>query len=222
MLPNESKLRSPRAAAIAGIVFALLSIAREVLVRRAFPDDLLVGTEWLAAERGELSLAISLIPFAGIAFLWFMAVVRDRMGHYEDQFFSMLFFGSGLLYLATTFVSAAVAGSALILYAVDHEQSYLGSGIYSLSLIIASQLNTVFAMRMAGMFMFVLGTIWLRTKVMPRWLAWVTYLIALALFISMNFTFWIFLVFPIWVLLVSIAILVQNYRQRTEQQPAAE
>jgi len=69
-----------------------------------------------------------------------MGVMRDRLGHLEDQFFSTLFFGSGLLYLAMTFASAAITGGIL----------------------------TVYAMRMAGMHMIVLGTIWMRTQIMPR------------------------------------------------------
>lgn len=218
--PNEqvhgllppSKLRSPRAAAVAGIAFALLSITSDILIRLSFPDNLLAPADYLPAEAQEITLAMSLVPFAGIAFLWFVAVVRDRMGNQEDQFFSTLFFGSGYLYLGTTFVAAALAGGALVLYASDPDLSVAGSGIYPLALTVANRLNSVFAMRMAGMFMFVLGTIWLRTGVLPRWLALVTYLVAVVLFISMNITLWVFLVFPAWVFVVSVAILVQNYR----------
>ena len=36
------------------------------------------------------------MPFAGIASLWFMGVVSDRIGFLEDQFFSTVFFDSGL------------------------------------------------------------------------------------------------------------------------------
>ena len=54
-----------------------------------------------------------LMPFAGIAFLWFIGVVRDGFGRYEDKFFSSVFMGSGLLFLAMTFVSSAV-GAGLV------------------------------------------------------------------------------------------------------------
>jgi hypothetical protein len=55
-------------------------------------------------------LALYLVPFAGIAFLWFIGVLRDRLGELEDRFFATVFFGSGLLFLAMLFASAAVAG----------------------------------------------------------------------------------------------------------------
>ena len=46
-------------------------------------------------------------PFAGIAFLWFIGVLRNRVGALEDQFFSTVFLGSGLLFVASLFASAA-------------------------------------------------------------------------------------------------------------------
>ena len=50
-----------------------------------------------------------LAPFAGIMFLWFVAVVRDQIGEREDRFFATVFFGSGLLFVALLFAAAAVA-----------------------------------------------------------------------------------------------------------------
>ena len=54
-----------------------------------------------------------LMPFAGIAFLWFIGVVRDGFGRFEDKFFSSVFIGSGLLFLAMMFVASAVVGAGL-------------------------------------------------------------------------------------------------------------
>jgi hypothetical protein len=58
----------------------------------------------------------------------------------------------------------------LILYASDPDLT-IGSDVYSLTIAISNRLNAVYAMRMAGASMIVLGTIWVRTRVMPRWLA---------------------------------------------------
>jgi hypothetical protein len=212
----RSELRTPRAAAIAGILFAVLYGTSWILIRLSIPADALEASDWLDHQAKNLSLAMSLIPFAGISFLWFMGVVRDRMGRQEDQFFSTLFFGSGYLYLGMTFASAAVAGGSLALYALGPDLP-VGSGVYSLALIVSNRLNSVYAMRMAGAFMTALGTIWVRTGVMPRWLALVTYLLAAVLLISIGFTPWVVLVFPAWVLTISVAILVLNYRRTHEQ-----
>jgi hypothetical protein len=213
----ERQLKTPRAAAIAGILFAALYSTSWVLIRLSIPGDALEASDWLAQQAKNLSLAMSLIPFAGISFLWFMGVVRDRMGHHEDQFFSTLFSGSGYLYLGLTFAAAAAIGGILVLYASD-PGLLTDSGIYSLALVISNRLNTVYAMRMAGAFMTVLGTIWVRTGVMPRWLAFVTYLLAAVLLISIGFTPWVVLVFPAWVLAISVAVLILNYRRTYDQE----
>ena len=213
----QRKLRTPRAAAIAGILFALLFGTSWLLIRLALPAETLEPSAWLEQRAKHLSLAMSMIPFAGISFLWFMGVVRDRMGRQEDQFFSTLFFGSGYLYLGMTFASAAMIGGALVLSASDLDL-LTGNGVFSLALTVSNRLNTVYAMRMAGAFMFVLGTIWVRTGVMPRWLALVTYLLAAVLLISIGLTPWVVLVFPAWVLMISLAILVLNYRRTHDQE----
>jgi hypothetical protein len=148
----QRQLRTPRAAAIAGILFAVLFGTSWVLIRLSIPADALDASDWLDQQAKNLSLAMSLIPFAGLSFLWFMGVVRDRMGRQEDQFFSTLFFGSGYLYLGLTFVSAAAIGGVLILYASDPDM-LIGRGVYSLALVISNRLNSVYAMRMAGAFM---------------------------------------------------------------------
>lgn len=210
---SKRMLRTPRAAAVAGIIFAVLLGTSHVLIQLSVPADLLDTSEWLDDQAKTISLALSLVPFAGISFLWFMAVVRDRMGHLEDQFFSTLFFGSGYLYLGMTFASAAIASGILTLYTSEPDM-LIGSEVYALSRIVINGISSIYAIRMAGMFMFVLGTIWVRTQVMPRWLAFVTYALALVLLISIGFTPWVILVFPAWVFVISVYILILNYRVR--------
>jgi len=85
------RLTTPRAAAIAGILFGVLFAASLILLRSAIPADPYAGTEWIEHGAPRISLALDLIPFAGIAFLWFIGVVRDRLGRYEDQFFQAFF-----------------------------------------------------------------------------------------------------------------------------------
>lgn len=104
------RLRAPRAAAIAGILFSVLLIASFVLLRRSVPADPLEAGAWLRTRSRLVVVALNLLPFAGIAFLWFTGVLRDRLGDREDRFFATVFLGSGLLFLAMLFFSAAVAG----------------------------------------------------------------------------------------------------------------
>ena len=206
------ELRTPRAAAITGILFAVLFATSYFLIMYRAPGNSSDVADWLARDGETVRTGVSLLPFAAIAFLWFMGVIRDFLGHLEDQFFSTLFFGSGLLYLSMTLMSAGLASGALNLYALNPE---IASQTLLLDLVraVSNETMTVYALRMAGMFMFVLGTIWVRTRLVPRWLIGVTYLAALVLLLSVGQLQWIVMVFPGWVFLVSVLILVRNFRQ---------
>ena len=107
------RLSTPRSAVVAGIAFTVLFAASIVLLRTALPRGALSPTAWARDDGGRIGAALALMPFAGIAFLWFIGVVRDLLGEYEDRFFSTVFFGSGILFLAMVFVSCAVAGATL-------------------------------------------------------------------------------------------------------------
>src|SRR5262245_26895329 len=114
----KANLRTPRAAAIAGIVFSILLLIAFWLLRISVPKEETVPPGgWLGDRATTIALALNLIPFAGIAFLWFIGVMRDRLGHREDRFFATVFLGSGLLFLATLFSAAAVAAAILAAFA---------------------------------------------------------------------------------------------------------
>jgi hypothetical protein len=206
-------LRTPRAAAIAGILFALLLGTAIVLARLTIPADPAAGTDWLTDGAGTVKVALGLVPFAGIAFLWFMGVVRDRFGPLEDRFFSTVFLGSGLLFLAMLFAWAGTAGGLLASYSFDPDLT-IDSGIYVYAFHVMYTITSIYVIRMAGVFMISLGTIWIRTGTMPRWLAILTYGLSLVLLVSVGISPWVALVFPAWVLVISVYILAVNLRRR--------
>jgi hypothetical protein len=210
---TNPRLTTPRAAAVAGILFALLLGTAYALIRISIPADPADGGAWLEERAGTVKLALGLVPFAGIAFLWFIGVVRDRVGQLEDRFFATVFLGSGLLFLAMTFVSAALAGGLLASYATMPARM-IDSGLYTFGRQVLYQISSVYAMRMAGVFMISLGTIWVRTRTMPRWLAFLTYGLALVLLLSIGYSLWVMLIFPAWVLVISIYILATNLRRQ--------
>ena len=110
----RARLKTPRAAAIAGILFSVLLITGLVLFRLSVRADPLETGAWLKTNSNTVALALNLVPFAGIAFLWFIGVLRDRLGELEDRFFATVFLGSGLLFLAMLYASAAVTGGIII------------------------------------------------------------------------------------------------------------
>ena len=215
--PVGRPLNSPRAAALAGVLFALLFTTSLVLLRSALPDRLTAGADWLdAGAAARLNIGLALVPFAGIAFLWFMGVVRDRFKESEDQLFSSVFIGSGLLFLAMVFVSAALAGGIVTTIPLIADQGSRAE-VATFGRAVMLQVSNVYALRMAGVLLISLGTMWLRTGVMPRWLSFVTYAVALVLLFVTTLSLWVTLIFPAWVLAVSILILVANYRRGGRQ-----
>ena len=173
------------------------------------PEGLGDPTAWLDSERDGILTATKLMPFAGISFLWFIGVVRDNLGRYEDRFFATVFLGSGLLFLAMMFVSTAVAAALVASNAGVTDPAAHAEVVAFGKMIVVSAAKT-YAIRMAAVFMISLATIWLKTGLMPRWLVVVSYLVALALLIAGDVSMWLTLAFPVWVLVVSALILLRS------------
>jgi len=214
------RLKAPRAAAIAGILFAVLFAASLSLIRLNIPADLSGEASWIKSGYRPLQIALVLMPFAVIAFLWFLAVIRDRLGEQEDQFFSTVFFGSGLLFLAMVCISMAIAGGILIVANSAAEEG-LNQDSITFGRAVMLQISNVYALRMAAVFMISTATIWLRTSLMPRWLTLATYVLALLLLLVVSLNLWVVLAFPAWVFFISVYILIINARSPQQQGDAA-
>ena len=199
-------LTTPRAAALAGVLFAVLFAAVIILIRSSLPETAQPGARWIDDGGDKIRLASELMPFAGICFLWFIGVVRANLGRFEDKFFSTVTMGSGLLFLAMMFTSAAV-GAGLV--ESRHYSEIAGSGVGVFGQMLLLKLSKTYALRMAAVFMMSLATIWLRTGLMPRWLVVVSYLAALTLTVGGDSSMWLTLAFPAWVLIVSGLLLVR-------------
>jgi len=206
---TSARLRAPRVAAIAGILFSVLLVTSFLLLRRSVPADPTEAGAWLQTRASLVALALNLVPFAGIAFLWFIGVLRDRLGDREDRFFSTVFLGSGLLFLAMLFLSAAVAGGVVIAHAAEPSR-LVGSATFSLGRAITYEIMNVYAIKMAGVFMIATSTLALRTRFISRWTSFLGYPLATLLLLSGRQIDGILLVFPLWVFLVSISILIDN------------
>lgn len=208
-LALRKSLTAPRAAAAAGILFSVLLIASYVLVWASITANPGAQDLDVISHSKTISLALNLLPFAGIAFLWFIAVVRDRLGALEDRFFATVFLGSGLLYIAMVFTSAALAGG-LMGALINTPEILTQPGSYALGRAQILQTMNIYGIKMAGVFMFSTSTILLRTSIVPRWIAFLGYGLGAALLLSIGIIRWIPLVFPIWVFLISVAILLEN------------
>jgi hypothetical protein len=206
----ERELRAPAAAGVAGLVFAALFTASIVLLYRQ-PASGSTAHEIAVWYLGNASRTVALVglylaPFAGIAFLWFIAVIRSHVGEHEDRFFATVFLGSGLLFVAMLFAGAAAAGAAIA--AVKFQGAPPPSPdtlVFARGL--AYTLIYVYAVRAAAVFIVAVSTIGLRTGTLPRSLALIGYVVALVQLVSVSYYKAIVLIFPAWVAVVSVVLL---------------
>jgi hypothetical protein len=203
--------RSRRSAAIAGIIFALLLITALTVMRLALSEGSLQTLHTDAQRRSLIRFSLQLVPFAGIAFLWFIGVVREQLGNVEDRLFSTVFLGSGLLFLAMLFIGAVTSTSLLGMLAGSDPNTDL----FAYGRSTTQTLISVYAMRMAAVFTLSVSTVGLRTSGLPRWVSYLGYLVALTLLVAAGEHRWFQLLFPAWVLVVSVAILLVHPPTRT-------
>ena len=198
-------MRTPRAAAVAVIVFSVLLTIAFALIRAAVPDDSTATPDYWDddARRNGVILALNLVPFAGIAFLRFIGVVRDRLGDAEDRVFTTVFLGSGLLFIAMLFVGAA-SGSGLHLNDVDG----LPSGAWPYGRELTFLLLTVYAMRMAAVFAMSTASLFARLELAPTWLVVLGYGAGFVLLVTVGIVPWAEIVFPAWILVLSLHMLL--------------
>jgi hypothetical protein len=205
-----SPLRTPRAAAVAGIIFCVLLTSALVLLRLSVPAHPAVPGAWLtdSGRRRAVAIALNLVPFAGIAFMWFVGVLRDRIGEREDRFFATVFLGSGLLFVALIFVAAALGGGLI----ADVTSGRPSAATLALGRNVSAILVNVYAMRMAAVFTLTTVTIARRTEIVSRWLTVAGLVSALILLVGVGFSPWVELLFPAWILALSIDILIAGLR----------
>jgi hypothetical protein len=210
----ERGLTTPRAAGVAGIVFSSLFVLALVLLRRSLGSGLDAQTVMQnLTGPGATPVLVGLyaVPFAGIAFLWFIGVVRDRIGEREDKFFATVFLGSGLLFVAMMFAGAAVIGG-LVAGNRFGTASPTDVATVGFARSVGYSFLFVYAAKVAGVFTLATSTI-IRRSHWPRWTSVTGFATAAVLILSMTFFEPIILIFAVWVATISAYVLVTGGRQ---------
>jgi hypothetical protein len=202
-------IRQPASAAIAGLIFGGILIAVILLFHSATPALVADSSQWVddPSRRASVDTALNLIPFAGIAFLWFIAVIRAQLGSREDRFFETVFLGSGLLFVALLFTAAAALKGILALTSAGVS---LPDDSLAFAWTFSGALLGSFGARMAAVFTLSVATTGVRTGTIPRWLAFIGYAIGLTLLLTPPLPNLTQFLFPGWVVALSILILVRG------------
>jgi len=205
----ERGLTTPRAAGVAGIVFAVLFAVALLCLRHSMGSRLTAAVVMRNVIGGRSNLALAglyMVPFSGIAFLWFIGVVRDRIGEREDKFFGTVFLGSGLLFVAMLFAAAAVLGG---LVAGNRFGTATPTDVATVGFArsVGYAFMFVYAAKVAGVFTLATSTILRRTH-WPQWTFLSGYASALVLVLSLSFFEPIVMLFPLWVAAISLHVLM--------------
>lgn len=208
--PALRRAEAPRAAGVAGLVFAVLFSSSLVLLDRHPAADSSTAeiAKWYLASNGRrVSLVgLYLVPFAGIAFLWFTAAIRHNTAALRDRFFDTALVGSALLFIAMLFAAGASGGA--LFAAVEFRNAPIPSpDAVGVARALAYTFFYVYALRAAAVFMIVTSTVGMRSGVIPRWLAVSGVVIAIVMLLSVSFVSLLALLFPAWVVVLSILIL---------------
>jgi hypothetical protein len=203
-------VRKPTSAAIAGLVFAFILSWVLTLLHGVTPTTIDEFGSWAAdpSHRSSVDLALDLMPFAGIAFLWFIAVIRTQLGSREDRFFETVFLGSGLVFVAMLFVSAAILKAPLILTAAGVP---VPPETLALCWAMATSVLGQFGARMAAVFILSTATAGVRSGALPRWVAFLGYATGLIMLFIPPLPNIAQFAFPAWVALVSVLVILRRH-----------
>lgn len=218
---GSSLRRTASITALAAIVHAvlfLISVALMMTVPGQQATDAQIIDFYRSPDTRRVTLVgLYLMPFAGIAFLWFIVSmrfwIRSVVRSGRDELLSEVQLVSGVVFLALFMTSAAAmsATAAAVEFAespIDPIEARILPG-YGATLLI------VLAMRIGAIFIFSSTTIARGSPLIPRWFVVVGYLVGLFLLLSLSLSPVLVIVFPIWVLVFGLLML-----QRARRIPA--
>lgn len=211
MVDGNSKrwFQSIEAAAIAGLAFAVLSVIALALQSSRPPltaaDAEMIAWYSDAGNRTAMTVGLSIFVIAAVAFLWFIAVIRRRVGTRDDRFIATVFLGNGILVAGVMVVAAAaVATPAVIVHGSDGVVPDPGS--LNVVTRFGSTLALFVLVRFQAVFVVTVSTLALRTGAFNRWLSYFGFAMGLAMFIVPSVTDPTGLAFPAWVGVLSVAL----------------
>jgi hypothetical protein len=203
-----------RFTAIAGITYAVLFIASFWLltdVPKAGSSSQEIIDYYESDDGNAVTVvALYLMPFSGIAFLWFIVSLRMWISSRVERRVSVLFSNiqlvSGIIFLALFFAAgAALSVAALTIDIGDTRLSPIAAAEFPQY---GSSLFFVFAIRMGAMFVFTTTNIGRASKILPNWFVIAGLVVGLTMLLSASFNRALILMFPVWVLILCLLILL--------------
>jgi hypothetical protein len=203
---------SIEAAAVAGIVCAIgwsLSLWGLLASPAVDAPDAEIARFYADPATATAAVAwLQVLVFSTIAFLWFVGVVRGRLGDREPKLFGTVFLGASILLAGLLFLAAALlAAPALLVELGDKAPS---PDAASLTRAAAAAVLSVFAPRIATVVMLSTASLGRATGAFPRWLVWLTFAVAAVELVNVSLATPTIYLLPAWIAVVSIVLLVRH------------
>lgn len=212
------EVRSPRSAAFAGMGYSILMIAGMFLASNITSVRLEdVSAEFLESWSRRVSLILYMIPIAGLLFLWFTGVIRERLGELEDRFFATLFYGSGIIQVVLLFIWGSIFGAVMVSRKLT-AAGLIDRDIYIFGFAMMNEILGNYALRMAGVYMTAINALFSKTGLMPRWFSIINYILAMGFIFAAERIREARYIFPAWVFVMSIFVLILNIRRTHDQE----
>lgn len=227
MIPNEQpasdnapsgwrqSLGSIEAAAVAGLVAATgwaFVMSRLLTVPDVGAPEAEIVRFYADPSRGsDVSWILQVLFVSTAGFLWFIGVIRNRIRSQGHRLFDTVFFGGGIALVMLMFTGAAALAAPFIL--AQAGASAIDPGSAAMTRAVAHILLAILAPRMAALVVLSSSSLGLRTGVLPRWLTVSGYIVGLWLVLDVTFSEPSVYVFPAWIALVSIVLLLKPRRE---------
>jgi hypothetical protein len=208
----------------AGIVFGVLTIIAWWLLMDA--RGRLISVEDAQAQYdagsslGTEIAGLYLLPFGAIAFLWFIVALRGWIRGTRERrnlLISDLQLVAGVVFAALFLVGAGALATALVA-AGSGRDGLTAEPLLALSGL-GSTVVTVVGIRIAAIFVIATASLGMTTGVLPRWFSLTSYAFGVILMLTPIVATWLAMVFPVWVIVLSVALLLHIARVPPEDLP---
>ena len=209
-MPKDQLARrhATRLTSALGIAFAVLFLAGLALLARtpgAHASDADLATFYASGERRWILLSgLYVLPLAAVAFLWFVAALRqwvEMSSRTIDQLLATVQMLSGVAFITLAFAAAGAA--TIVANSVELANLAVDPTIARQFPLYSRTLLIIFGMRMAAIFVTTTAKLGHEAKLFPRWFVFGSYGVAGALFLVATLNVWLVVVFPLWVLVLN-------------------
>lgn len=204
-----ASLRTARSAAVAGLIFAIAFTATVYLLRSAFPVGAFLESTALPSPDSisRARLGVAVIPYVGIAFLWFTAALNYHFGHADNRLFTTVFTGSGIVFIVIMLMIGAIAGAELSALAQGLNPEGTSRVVPAITI---NELLGSYAPRMAAVFTLSLSTLGRLRKVLPPWLSIFGTITGLVLLLIPFGVPYVEYLFPAWAIVLSVYLFIAD------------